>query len=76
MARVFIRTLENTKTKTFWHSEGGMERLRAELNECGFYVIHGVGESLDVYAVETGTMDLKLEAAILAGLVGAAWLLS
>jgi len=59
MAKVFIRTLRNEYRRTLWVNESDRERRRVQLNEDGFYVLTGTGDSLDVYVIQVeDTMDI------------------
>lgn len=52
MPKIFIRTLWGNDPKPFWDNEDQREGLRRYLNDEGFYVLTGAGDSLDVHAVE------------------------
>lgn len=76
MRKVFIKTIGNVDLKRLWSTPLEKEQLRRELNEYGFYTLHGFGDTLDVYAIEASMVDVKLELSILAGIIGIAWWMS
>jgi hypothetical protein len=49
--KTFIRTLRPTSACPLWHNETERARVKQDLNDFGFYVLTGVGDSLDVYAI-------------------------
>ncbi len=51
--KVFIRTLEpQERNKVLWDSEYKRLKLQSYLNRLGFYVLTGLENSLDVYAIK------------------------
>lgn len=50
MKKIFIRTLWGYQH--YWWDDSGRFKLRDLLNNLGFYVIHGTGDSLEVYALK------------------------
>lgn len=74
MAKIFLRTLQNTPTKKIWYTREEMDRLRDYLNAQGFYVLHGVDETLDVYTIKEDSLNLTVEVAFLLMLI-TTWLL-
>lgn len=50
--KTFIRALWSDDPKPLWESEAQREALRRYLNDAGFYVLTGAGDSLEVYALE------------------------
>ena len=58
--KTFIRTLWGNDDKPQWKTEHQRLQLQDELNEWGFYVLTGQGDSLDVYAIQHDEpMDIK-----------------
>ena len=55
--KVFIRTIRNTDRKVYWISPIDRENQRRRLNEFGFYVVTGVDDTLDVYAIREDDMS-------------------
>lgn len=49
MAKHFIRTLWNAGHRPLWSNQIQKSALQDHLNELGFYVLDGPGDSLDVY---------------------------
>jgi len=54
--KIFIRTLRNSYRQTLWCNEIERSRLRDRLNDDGFYVLTGMGDSLDVYVTKEDDM--------------------
>lgn len=50
--KIYIRTLWGNDPKSLWSNQAQREALRLYLNEQGFYVLSGIGDSLDVHALE------------------------
>lgn len=50
--KIYVRTLWGNDEKPLWESVAQRDALRLYLNEQGFYVLTGAGDSLDVYALE------------------------
>lgn len=50
--KIFLRTLWGNDPKPLWYGDAQRDGLRAYLNELGFYVLTGAGDSLEVYAVD------------------------
>lgn len=50
--KIFIRSLWGNDSKPLWESAAQRDALRLYLNEQGFYVLTGAGDSLEVYALE------------------------
>lgn len=52
--KTYIRTLWPDKGKrgTLWTNDDQRNALRIYLNDMGFYVLTGIGDSLDVYAID------------------------
>ena len=66
--KTFIRTLwgENVR-RSWWSNEHQKEALRNYLNDIGFYVLSGPGDSLEVYALEDSEpIDIRVMKKILA----------
>ena len=59
--KVYIRTLWSEQPKPLWINDRQKEALKNYLNDLGFYVLSGVDDSLDVFAVsyET-TLDIAI----------------
>jgi hypothetical protein len=49
--KIFIRTLYKEPVRPLWWSSHQREELRQYLNDLGFYVLTGAGDSLEVYAI-------------------------
>jgi hypothetical protein len=49
--KIFIRTLYKERMRPLWWSDYQREELRQYLNDLGFYVLTGAGDSLEVYAI-------------------------
>jgi hypothetical protein len=61
MPRKFIRTLWAEAPRPLWNTDHQKEALRNYLNDVGFYVLHGVEDSLDVYVISyENPWDLKV----------------
>ncbi len=54
--KIHLRTLYTQDG--YWSIEDERERLRDQLNELGFYVLHGIGDSLEVYAIPESSLWL------------------
>lgn len=64
--KIYIRTLWGNDEKPLWETVEQREALRLYLNEKGFYVLTGAGDSLDVYALEYyEAWDIKLAKKVL-----------
>lgn len=50
--KIYVRTLWGNDEKPLWEGDAQREALRLYLNEQGFYVLTGAGDSLEVYALE------------------------
>lgn len=50
--KVYIRTLWGDDVKPLWDNDEQREALRRYLNDQGFYVLTGAGDSLEVHAIE------------------------
>lgn len=50
--KVYIKTLWADDVRPLWANHDQREHLRRYLNDLGFYVLTGVDDSLDVYAIE------------------------
>lgn len=58
--KVFMRTLWACDTKPLWDTDEQRDALRLYLNDQGFYVLTGAGNSLEVYALDyTETWDIR-----------------
>jgi len=58
--KVYIRTLWGCDNKPLWDNEAQRDALRLYLNDRGFYVLTGVGNSLEVYALDyTEAWDIR-----------------
>lgn len=59
--KTHVRTLWGNDEKPLWESENEREALRLYLNDEGFYVLTGAGDSLEVYAIDyTEPLDIRL----------------
>lgn len=59
--KVYIRTLWAGDPKPLWSNYDQREGLRRYLNDEGFYVLTGAGDSLEVYALDyTEEWDIRL----------------
>lgn len=64
--KTYIRTLQGKDPKPLWDNDTRRERLRLYLNDKGFYVFTGPGDSLDVYISDhTKIRDIRLAQKIL-----------
>lgn len=50
--KIYIRTLWGCDEKPLWFNDFQREGLRRYLNDQGFYVLTGAGDSLDVYVID------------------------
>lgn len=50
--KVYIRTLWGNDEKPLWDNDAQRDALRQYLNDQGFYVLTGAGDSLDVHALD------------------------
>lgn len=58
--KTFIRVLWGDDPKSLWDNDAQREALRHYLNDQGFYVLTGAGDSLEVYAIsEDEAWDIK-----------------
>lgn len=65
--KVYIRTLWANDARPLWGNYEQRENLRRYLNEQGFYVLTGAGDSLEVYALEYAEdIDIAIAKNILA----------
>lgn len=56
----YVRTLWGDD-KELWANETMRDNLKQYLNELGFYVLSGIGNSLDVYVIEESEpLDVKI----------------
>jgi hypothetical protein len=59
--KIYLRTLWANDPKSLWSNEAQREGLRKCLNDEGFYVLTGAGDSLEVYAIDyTEAWDIRL----------------
>lgn len=60
--KVFIRTLwSDDKRGALWTTEHQKQALKNYLNDLGFYVLTGAGDSLEVYAIDYDeALDIKV----------------
>lgn len=59
--KTHVRTLWADDKKPLWDNHDQREALRKYLNDEGFYVLTGIGDSLEVYAVDyEESWDIKL----------------
>lgn len=66
MSKVFIRTLWACDAKPLWESQEQRDALRNYLNDQGFYVLTGAGNSLEVYAIDYDeSWDIKFTKKVL-----------
>ena len=52
MPKVYIRTLWPDDGRGLWSNRDQREGLRHYLNDQGFYVLTGAGDSLEVYGID------------------------
>lgn len=58
--KIYVRTLWGNDPKPLWDNYAQREGLRSYLNNEGFYVLTGAGDSLEVYALDyTEAWDIK-----------------
>lgn len=50
--KIHVRTLWGDDDRPLWYNESSRRALQRHLNDLGFYVLAGVGDSLDVYVIE------------------------
>lgn len=50
--KIYIRTLWGNDEKPLWDNVAQRDALRQYLNDQGFYVLTGAGDSLDVHALD------------------------
>ena len=61
MPKTYIRTLWAGGKIPLWFNEDTREGLRRYLNDQGFYVLTGAGDSLEVYVIDyTEALDIRL----------------
>lgn len=59
--KILVRVLWGNDEKPLWDNENQRDALRNYLNDEGFYVLTGAGDSLEVYAIDyTEPADIKL----------------
>lgn len=59
--KIYIRTLWGNDEKPLWDNVAQRDALRQYLNDQGFYVLTGAGDSLDVHALDyTEPWDIVL----------------
>lgn len=49
--KIHVRTLWADPSRPLWMNEHQKDALKNYLNDLGFYVLTGVGDSLDVFAI-------------------------
>lgn len=66
--KIYIRTLwGGAERRAWWTNEHQKEALRNYLNDIGFHVLTGPGDSLEVYAIDyTEPLDIRVMKKILA----------
>lgn len=64
--KVYIRTLWGNDPKPLWDNDAQRDALRGYLNDEGFYVLTGAGDSLEVYAIDhTQEWDIRFTKKVL-----------
>lgn len=59
--KTLVRVLWGNDEKPLWDNENQRDALRNYLNDEGFYVLTGGGDSLEVYAIDyTEPNDIRL----------------
>lgn len=59
--KTFVRSLWGNDPKPLWDNAAQRDALRGYLNDQGFYVLTGAGDSLEVYVTEDVTpWDIKI----------------
>lgn len=59
--KTHLRTLWGNDELALWANETQRDGFRKHLNDYGFYVLTGVGDSLEVYAIDyTEPLDVRL----------------
>jgi hypothetical protein len=59
--KTFIRALWAEPPRPLWNDEHQKIALKNHLTDCGFHVVHGIGDTLDVYAISDDTpWDIKI----------------
>jgi len=59
--KIYIRTLWGNDEKPLWGNREQRDALRVYLNDQGFYVLTGIGDSLDIHVVEyADPWDVKI----------------
>lgn len=59
--KIFIRALWGDDPKPLWDNEIQREALRKHLNDQGFYVLTGAGDSLEVHVIDYDeAFDVKI----------------
>ena len=65
----YIRTLWGDDMRPLWDNEDQREGLRRYLNDIGFYVLTGIGDSLDIHAISYQMpLDVKMVNKVLDGI--------
>lgn len=49
--KTYVRTLWAESPRPLWTTDHQRDALRNYLNDLGFYVLHGAGDSLEIYAI-------------------------
>lgn len=59
--KVYVRTLWGDDKPVLWENPAQRDALRQYLNDQGFYVLTGIGDSLDVHVLDySESWDIKL----------------
>lgn len=60
--KTFVRALWGDEPRSLWTSAAQREALRQHLNDQGFYVLTGAGDSLEVYVIseDEAAWDIRL----------------